>query len=79
MITRVEYEFDITKFFTAIRDATGNPGLRAMAAKAGTNTSTLSYLERKLHTPDMKTFLTICANLELNPGEYFIRTVWERQ
>jgi hypothetical protein len=83
---RRELEFDTVKFMTDIRAGFRQrtdsvlpiDGLRNIADFVGTSASTLSRIDNG-ETPNMETFMAICAKLELVPGDYFSWVTWVRK
>ncbi len=82
---RRELEFDTAKFMEHVRVKGAvelpndvNASLRNIADFVGTSASTLSRIDNGM-TPDMETFMTICAKLELVPGDYFSWVTWVRK
>jgi DNA-binding Xre family transcriptional regulator len=76
---RIEYVFNNMQFMHDIREAMPKgSSLRDIQARTGINPSTLSRLDNGASI-DMDTFLTICSKLDLLPGNYFSRRIWELQ
>ena len=61
-------QVNLENFGTAIADARGSRGIRAVSAEIGISTATLSRVENG-QTPDLETFRRICTWLKINPGE----------
>ena len=72
---RKTLEFNVDKFMSDIREKTGKKSLRDIASLVDTSASTLSRIDNG-NEPDMKTFIKICEQLELNVGDYFIWYEW---
>ena len=68
---RKTLEFKNRKFVEDIYAVVGSDSsLRDIAAKTDVSASTLSRIQSG-RDPDMKTFLTLCQALELDPSAYF--------
>ena len=77
MNKRIEYVFNNIQFMADIRDAMpAGSSLRDIQSRTGINASTLSRIDNGAPI-DLGTFLTICSKLDLLPGNYFSRQIWE--
>lgn len=76
---RIEWEFDHEKFMADVRAAVGadEPSLRDIELVTGISASTFSRVDNG-KTMDMDAFMTVCAKLNLTPGNYFRRVIWQR-
>lgn len=72
-----ELEFDTKKFMEHVRFHSDESSLRSIGAVIGVSASTLSRIDNGM-TPDMETFMSVCAKLNLVPGDYFTWAVWRR-
>jgi DNA-binding Xre family transcriptional regulator len=75
---RIEYELDLQRLVNELYAHTGKNSLRDMADECGLSASTLSRMNNGM-SPDMATFLQLCAFLDRNPGDFFVRVVWTRK
>lgn len=74
---RVEYVFNNIHFMADIRAAMpAGSSLRDIQTKIGIQPSTLSRIDNGAYI-DIKTLLSICSSLDLSPGDYFVRRIWE--
>lgn len=74
---RIEYVFNNIQFMADVRgEMPKGSSLRDIQAQTSVNASTLSRLDNGFPI-DMDTFLTICSKLDLMPGNYFSRRIWE--
>jgi DNA-binding Xre family transcriptional regulator len=77
MNKRIEYVFNNIQFMADIRDAMPkDSSLRNIQYRTGITASTLSRLDNGAPI-DMGTLLIICSKLDLLPGNYFSRQIWE--
>jgi transcriptional regulator with XRE-family HTH domain len=75
----VTVDFQAARLMADLRRLTEKQSLRDIAAALGgvVSAATLSRLDNG-NPPDMQTFLNLCAECDLNPGDYFKRVVWKR-
>lgn len=74
---RIEYVFNNIQFMSDVRrELPLGSSLRDIQARTEVNASTLSRLDNGFPI-DMTTFLNLCSKLDLVPGNYFSRRIWE--
>ena len=74
---RIEYVFNNFQFMADIRSVMPkSSSLRNIQSRTGIHASTLSRIDNGAPI-DLGTFLTICSKLDLLPGNYFSRQIWE--
>ena len=75
----VTVEFEAFRLMADLRRLTEKQSLRDIAAvlDGAVSAATLSRLDNG-NPPDMQTFLRLCAECDLKPGDYFKRVLWMR-